>query len=326
MSLTSTSFRGQPGAITWRKPDENDLAACLGVSPGNAGDEITGPDVAQHIWRLMLHHPAMVAAVIECDQPIHGQRIVGFGAAVFVTPEFADAELGNPRPGLNARIVAAMHSGQSVLQSQQAIARANAGSGLDLALLYGNWDEGTLHPEELADVQTQLGVSLAHLIGGYKISRIFVEPGGEQLRFIQKSDMREIAKYPELDRALMLATRADAMARPLSLSRGFFSWREPILGLSWAEQELLSMAQDGQTDLDLAASLRLTVPAVKARWRSALAKFAERAPDLAPEFSSTRGRGPQRRHRVLAWLRHHPEELRPFDPAGGQRAQNIRQL
>ncbi len=315
--IPERSFPRPPGAVTWRKPDQDDLPACLDVCPGSAGNGITGAEIAQQVWRQMLRHPAMVAAVFECDPPVQKRRIVGFGAAVFVTQEFADAELGNPRPGLNARIVDAVHADRPVLQSRKAIARANAGSGLDLALLYGNWVESILQPEELIEVQTGLGISLAHFLAGYKMSRIFVEPRGEQLRFIQRSDMREVAAFPDLDRALMLATRRDAMTQPISLSRGFFSWREPVLGLSTAEQELLSMAHDGQTDLDLAASLRLTVPAVKARWRSALARFAELAPDFAPEFGGAGGRGPQRRHRILAWLREHPEELRPFDPQEG---------
>jgi hypothetical protein len=79
----------------------------------------------------------------------------------------------------------------------------------------------------------------------------------------------------------------------------------------------LSAAIEGQTDSDLAVSLHLTVPAVKARWRSIFARCARLRPEVAPEFYGEGSRGPQKRHRVLAYLREHPEELRPFGPGSG---------
>ena len=87
-----------------------------------------------------------------------------------------------------------------------------------------------------------------------------------------------------------------------------------MLRLSGADQELLWAALEGQTDAKLAVSLHLTMPAVKARWRSIFARFARLKPEVAPEFHGEGSRGPQKRHRILAYLREHPEELRPFAP------------
>jgi hypothetical protein len=81
------------------------LAACLEVQPAHLGDELTGPEIAHQVWREMLTDPAMVTAVFECEPPIEGRRIVGFGAAVFVRAEFAEAELAVPRPYINARVI-----------------------------------------------------------------------------------------------------------------------------------------------------------------------------------------------------------------------------
>jgi hypothetical protein len=36
-------------------------------------------------------------------------------------------------------------------------------------------------------------------------------------------------------------------------------------------------------------------------------------PDLVRDAVDHEGRGAQKRHRVLAYVRSHPEELRPFD-------------
>ena len=71
----------------------------------------------------------MVSAVFECDPPIEGQRMVGFGAAVFVSAEFADSELGSLRSHLNARLIKRVHAGKPPLLTAAGIAQGNAGSG-----------------------------------------------------------------------------------------------------------------------------------------------------------------------------------------------------
>jgi hypothetical protein len=83
-----------------------------------------------------------------------------------------------------------------------------------------------------------------------------------------------------------------------------------VLHLTTSEQALLNAALAGATDADLATSLGVSLSAIKARWRSIFARFAELAPDY--ESAERDGRGPQKRHHVLRYLRDHPEELRPF--------------
>jgi hypothetical protein len=64
-------------SFTWRKTTEADLSACLEVQPAHLGDQVTGTEIAQTVWRKMLAHPAMVTAVFECEPPIEGRRILG---------------------------------------------------------------------------------------------------------------------------------------------------------------------------------------------------------------------------------------------------------
>jgi len=59
--------------------------------------------------------------------------------------------------------------------------------------------------------------------------------------------------------------------------------------------------------------LGVTLSAVKARWRSVIAVIEETMPELVRDAENREGRGMQKRHRVLAYVRTHPEELRPFD-------------
>jgi hypothetical protein len=156
---------------------------------------------------------------------------------------------------------------------------------------------------------------LAKLLAGYRVHRVFGEAIGDEIGFMRMSGVaNEVGTFPERNLAINVVTSQEALARPGSIASAYFNHREPLLQLSGGEQLLLSAAAEGQTDSDLALSLGLTMPAVKARWRSIFARCARLKPEVAPEFHGEGGRGPQKRHRVLAYLREHPEELRPFAP------------
>jgi hypothetical protein len=100
---------------------------------------------------------------------------------------------------------------------------------------------------------------------------------------------------------------------PGSVGNILFSVRKPALRLRDSDQQLLLAALRGATDQELASGLGFSLSAVKARWRSAIARVEETMPDLVCDAVSHEGRGAQKRHRVLAYVRSHPEELRPFD-------------
>jgi hypothetical protein len=309
----------QESTVSWRLTTEDDLSECLQVQPGHFGDELTGPAIAHRVWKQLLGHPAFFSVVFECDPPVQGRRIIGFGAAVFVTQRFIDAELADPRPGLNSRLIASVHEGRPVLLTAAEIAEAPKRAGLDVLTLYGSWLGAILGPRENAQVQTLLPASLAKMLAGYRVHRMVGQAIGDEIAFMRKSGVvHEAGTFPEHNLVINVITSQIALAQPTSVIRECFNHRAPRLQLTRAEQLLLSAAVEGQTDADLATSLHLTVPAVKARWRSILARFARLKPEIAPEFDGEGIRGPQKRHRVLAYLREHPEELRPFapDPSG----------
>jgi hypothetical protein len=101
--------------MTWREIREADLPGSLALQPGNLGDEIVGRETAVKIWKRLLGDRAFRGIVIEEGSVRSGSRIVGAGAGVFVRPDFMTAEIGNPRPGVKARIVASRAHGASVL-------------------------------------------------------------------------------------------------------------------------------------------------------------------------------------------------------------------
>jgi hypothetical protein len=92
-----------------------------------------------------------------------------------------------------------------------------------------------------------------------------------------------------------------------------YRYQEPVLRLSPAEQNLLAAALSGKTDAELSAVLGLSIEAIKKRWMSIFDRVDEfKADILTRTDEDSDGRGPQKRHRVVAYVRNHPEELRPF--------------
>jgi len=94
---------------------------------------------------------------------------------------------------------------------------------------------------------------------------------------------------------------------------GLFHHRpRPHFAFTLGEQQLLELALEGCDDESVAKSLFVTVPAIKRRWENIFRRVAAIRPDLSPLDGDGR-RGIQKRQRVVAYVRSHPEELRPFD-------------
>jgi hypothetical protein len=94
-----------------------------------------------------------------------------------------------------------------------------------------------------------------------------------------------------------------------------FDYHKPALGLRRAEKQLLAEALKGGTDNEIAQRMNLSVPTVKKRWASLFDRVADARPELLPEGGpkeSQENRGPQKRHRILAYVRSHPVEVRPY--------------
>jgi hypothetical protein len=86
------------------------------------------------------------------------------------------------------------------------------------------------------------------------------------------------------------------------------------LFLRASDQELLLAALDNPTDEFLTRELCLTKEAIKRRWSVLFERIDRAMPELFESIQTfeRRVRGPQKRHVVLAYVRKHPEELRPF--------------
>lgn len=301
--------------MLWRLFRESDLSPCLEIQPACLGDEIVGRDAALHAWASIIQHPSFLATVIESERPVAGPKIVGCGMGVFVTSEFADREVRNPRPGLNSRLIAGVVSEASPIASRQGIAAGNAHQGLDFVNLYGTWCDSLAKPEDVADVQMLLAKGFAEQAAGYRFNRILKETVGEARIATTRATgtYRLVAEFPLRGSALAVVTPESAAAAPYSLAASIYRYHPPVLRLRPAEQELLEAALHGKTDAELSDELDLRVESIKKRWLSIFDRVIQYAPQvLGSAEGDGEGRGPQKRHRVVAYVRNHPEELRPY--------------
>jgi len=298
----------------WRPISEADLSTCLEIQPACLGDQIVGRRAALRFWKGLLENPSFLASVIESERPIAGQTIVACGMGVFVSKAFADREIKIPRPGLNSRIIAAAASGESVVLSRAQIAAGNAGDGLDFVNLYGTWREGIMNADQLAEVQALLGTSFVEHFAGYRFNRVLKEAIGHSTIALARATgtYRLVAEFPQTDSALAVASRESVLSAPYSVAAKIYRYREPVLRLRPAEQKLLVAALVGKTDAELSADLGLSIEAIKKRWMSIFDRIDQFKPEILSNAGESDKRGPQKRHRVVAYIRSHPEELRPF--------------
>jgi DNA-binding CsgD family transcriptional regulator len=253
--------------------------------------------------------------VIESEVPIAGHKIVACGMGVFVTAAFADRETGDPQPGLNSRIIAGVASGDPVTLSREEIGRGNAGEGLDFVNMYGTWRDGIMNPDQLAEVHALLGTSFVEHFAGYRFNRVLKEAIGDSRIALARATgtYRLLAEFPVSESALAVVTRESALTAPYSAAATIYRYSAPVLRLRPAEQELLAAALGGKTDAELSADLGLSVEATKKRWMSIFDRVDQfKREILSQTEADSDGRGPQKRHRVVAYIRAHPEELRPF--------------
>jgi hypothetical protein len=299
----------------WRPISEPDLSKCLDIQPECLGDEIVGRGAALRIWKALLDHPAFLANVIESERPLAGHKIVACGMGVFVTKAFADREIRSPRPGLNSRIIAAIASGEPLALSRAQIGAGNAGEGLDFVNMYGTWRDGIMNADQLAEVHALLGTSFVEHFAGYRFNRVLKEAVGHSRIALARATgtYRLVAEFQESQSALVVVTRESVLTAPYSVAARMYRYQAPILRLRPAEQTLLTAALGGKTDAELSADLGLSIEAIKKRWMSVFDRVDEFKPEILERADAdSDARGPQKRHRVVAYIRNHPEELRPF--------------
>lgn len=254
-------------------------------------------------------------------------EIIGFGFGSFVKKSFVEAELRHPSPGLNARIIESVVAGTPVIATYPEVRDANTGGDLHQVILDTSWkNDGSLSLAKVDEVRVVLGRAYQELFAGYRFSRILTELVDEVdlwhvhgLKVFRVVDQFESfrRKNPATrwnrERALVEVTLDTIRSDPHSIAAELFQHQlAPQFAFTRGQQELLELALEGNDDATAAKSLFVTRPAIKRRWESIFERVGLLQPDLCP-LDGEGTRGLQKRQRILAYVRSHPEELRPFD-------------
>jgi DNA-binding CsgD family transcriptional regulator len=113
-------------------------------------------------------------------------------------------------------------------------------------------------------------------------------------------------------------TKQEAFTHPGSNIAGLFVYTTPRFRFNRSQRVLLRHALMGETCEELATSLSISPWTVKKRWHAIYERVADvdselLPPPIANSLYAT-SRGPERRRRLLNYLRQHLEELRPSEP------------
>lgn len=302
--------------MEWRRPKTEDLDLFLRVHPETLGPEAVAARQALQIWRSLLKAEGFQGAVVTGSTGLAAEPISGVGASVFVDESFADNELIDPRPGLNGRVVSSQLEENSVAFNRDKIAEANSSGGVNVAILTGRWNPKLVDEEEIKETRIILANAFSEAHAGYRFKRVLIELIDEQDRKWASAVpfMRIHAEFSGGSRALAVMEKSDMEAVAGTVLSQHFSCPSPRIYLRASDQELLLAALDNPTDESLTRQLGLTKEAVKRRWSVLFERVDREMPEL---FASVRAvdrrvRGPQKRHVVLAYVRKHPQELRPF--------------
>lgn len=315
--------------VRYRSMKVNDIPKCV---EGVAAHPVLGPRYGSLIKDLpsaihsALDHDSFTAVVFEEFQG-STIRFVGAGMAVFVSDDFLQELKTTPFFWVGPELVKRISRGDSPVLSDAAVRDANSTVGLNLVVWHN-----TVHPEDLrkAEVQTPTMISFDKNYRGFWLREVM----GQADCLEQLDGMRNAGglyfnqaencygNFPEVSaQDFGSEPRNGGMSRDLAFNHGgswlgsLFLYAPPQFCFNRSEQRLLTSALEGGTDEELGDSLGISLFAVKRKWRVIYDRVTARQPELIPSNSQpeewTQDRGKQKKQRLLAYLREHPEELRP---------------
>lgn len=294
----------------------------LGPRYGNRVDQL------QSVWLQLLGCQAFVSIVFE---EIEGNtvRLLAAAASVFATEDFVRELKTPPFFWIGPELVTRVAHGVFPLLSNKEIAEANSNGGLNLVLWHLSIDPGDT---KRAEVRTQVSAAFFEMHRGFRLKELIALQAAFQQEigwimdggafFLNPADGSYASTMGKPTDEIFRAPHVFGLTRELALTKmswigSLFHFEAPQIGFSGSEQKLLLAALRGGTDDDLSHELAISVSGVKKAWCSVYDRAAEHVPKSILHHESGEqqwngDRGKQKKQRLLAYLREHPEELRPY--------------
>ena len=314
--------------LHYRPMQTTDCAACARIYKNRRLLNGVSEDEIAAAWRRLLQSGTGQSAVVIQGEPSNG-TIAAFGMSAFITDAFLHRIKTSPSPGVLPSLIAGLRNGDSPLLSPPQICRANSGAGLNVLIWNGHAQPFRGEVENFA-VLEQLFEAFMNSHAGYQIREMIAEAHGEEGKALLTGGVRLLTDYAEFYRSrdlpfpppdqrpyLLAITREEALSEYGNRFMPLFLQDTPRFFFRVGEQELLRRALLSGTNEQLASDLNITPSAVKKRWERIYQRTSDADPALPAGENAEKahgGRGAEKKAGLLAYLRRHPEELRPLLP------------
>ena len=316
----------------WRPMQPKDVRECVEIV---ASHPVVAPRYGAAIadlpkaWLRLLTSDAMLTGVFEETE---GGRIRPWciGVSVIVTDDFLAELKKPPLSWIGPELARRLAWDESPLLSARHLREANMAGGLNAVVWEGCIRAGyedrpdLFHHIMAGFLDSHRGYLWKELLASdsesvdrlqrtlYSGGRLWDPAAGRYAEAVER-DLQGVFGEPHI----VGVTRDIARVRQGNWVDALFHYRPPQIGFSRAEQLLLltALRNEAGTDQDLAAALGVSMPTVKKMWLSIYCRAAglpELAPDGGEPGHESVHRGKEKRRRLLAYLRDHPEELRPL--------------
>ena len=315
-------------AISCRPMRREDIPDCVELL---ARHPIVGPRYGNgieelgEVWKRLLRQQSFMGVVFEEGRG-RTLRKSGIGVRAFVSDSYLAEIKTAPHFWVGPDIVKRITLGRSPLLTDKQVRDANSRSGLNLYAWEGALSADNMgRPEAIHTLFSEFmnlhrGFRLKEVIaqstsvdvleaqlksGGY-----LLDASGQYTKGVS-APLKEIVRAPHF----VGLTRELALEQYGSWVSSMFIYEAPRFGLRPSEQRLLLSALEGGTDEQIAEKLEISLSAVKKTWRQIYERIAASDPQLIPsprteEEGSERGK--TKKQWLLAYLREHMQEVRPF--------------
>ena len=314
-------------SLRYRPMQKKDVSECVEII---AAHPVMGPRYRgrvnthlYHAWLRLLGSEAMKAAVFEESKGSHF-TMVSFGISVIVTDDFMRELKTPPLFWIGPELAERVLLGVSPVLSEKQIREGNSKEGLNLVVWESILRSGFEHR---ADIYHMIVASFIEIHKGFlwkemvttqlesaermqwalNAGGLLWNPSARRYEHCPVENHSKVISQPHI----VGVTRDIESGRPGSWVGTLFDYHQPKCGFSQREQKLLLAALSGGTNDEVSDQVGVSRSTVKSAWRSIYNRAISGLPELFLDDPRAK-RGKEKKRRLLAYLRNHPEELRPI--------------
>lgn len=308
----------------YRPARPQDLARCVLQARDAFAYNPQDHNDIQAMWIDLLTAGSTVSMVIE--ECVSG-RIAFFVVTAFVNDAFA-AQLANADvpPLTSGYWLEAWRAGRLPVLTREQASVANSTTGVTLFCIASGVATDIVEAGQMPFLLSKINDCHPFAFAGYRMNAIYVELYDEMTRawgdtfgydrltdftawYEQNGGVPSI--YDDKHPYLYGIAKPKALRKFGSMVTTFFYYTPPCFGFTPPEQELLLWALGGDKDDYLSDRLCIAPVTVRKRWDAIYRRVADVQPDFLGAAKEGGKRGTEKKGRLLAYLEHHMEELRP---------------